>query len=128
MAFKALKKRLYDFNKENYQNIWANPINDDDLFNWEASILGPDESPYEGGIFHLKMYFPTDFAFKPPKCYFTTKIYHPNISSNGSISLDVLMDQWNPALFIDKILISISSLLTDPNPDDFINSEAAKII
>ena len=128
MAFKVLKKRLYDFNKENYQNIWANPINDDDLFNWEASILGPDESPYEGGIFHLKMYFPTDFAFKPPKCYFTTKIYHPNISSNGSISLDVLMDQWSPATStIDRILLSISSLLTDPNPDDFINSEAAEL-
>ena len=128
MAFKALKKRFYDFNKENYQNIWANPINDDDLFHWEASILDPDESPYEGGIFHLKMNFPTEFPFKPPVCYFTTKIYHPNISSNGSISLDVLMDQWNPFLLYDKILISISSLLTDPNPDDFINSEAAKII
>ena len=56
----------------------------------QATILGPSESPYEGGVFFLNIHFPTDYPFKPPKVAFTTKIYHPNINSNGSICLDIL--------------------------------------
>ena len=80
--------------------------------------MGPKESPYEGGVFFLTIAFPSDYPFKPPKCHFTTKIYHCNIASNGSICLDILKDQWSPALTISKVLLSISSLLTDPNPND----------
>ena len=126
-ALKRILRELNDFNKENHSNIWANPINESDLFNWEASILGPEDSPYEGGIFHLKIHFPTDYPFKPPHCVFITKIYHLNINYNGAISLDILMDQFSANLTIEKTLLSISSLLTDPNPDDIINYEAAKL-
>ena len=80
--------------------------------------MGPEESPYHGGLFFLDINFPTDYPFKPPKIYFRTKIYHPNISSNGSICLDILKDQWSPALTVAKVILSICSLLTDPNPDD----------
>ena len=80
--------------------------------------MGPDDSPYTGGVFFLNIHFPPDYPVKPPKVTFTTKIYHPNINSNGSICLDILKDQWSPALTISKVLLSISSLLTDPNPDD----------
>ena len=95
----------------------AGPVGDD-LFHWSATIMGPDDSPYSGGVFFLNIHFPSDYPFKPPKITFTTRIYHPNINSNGSICLDILKDQWSPALTISKVLLSICSLLCDPNPDD----------
>lgn len=60
------------------------------------------DSPYQGGVFFLTIHFPTDYPFKPPKVAFTTRIYHPNINSNGSICLDILRAQWSPALTISK--------------------------
>ncbi len=88
--------------------------------------MGPDESPYSGGIYFLKIHVPSDYPFKPPKLQFETRIYHPNINSNGSICLDILQEQWSPALTICKVLLSISSLLTDPNPDDPLVPNIAK--
>lgn len=66
-----------------------------------AFVFQPD-SPYQGGVFFLTIHFPTDYPFKPPKVAFTTRIYHPNINSNGSICLDILRSQWSPALTISK--------------------------
>ncbi|XP_069836419.1 ubiquitin-conjugating enzyme E2 D1 isoform X2 [Dendropsophus ebraccatus] len=99
----------------------------DDLFQWQATIMGPSDSPYQGGVFYLSIQFPTDYPFKPPKVAFTTKIYHPNINSNGSICLDILRSQWSPALTISKVLLSICSLLCDPNPDDPLVPDIAQI-
>ena len=90
----------------------------DDIFHWQATLMGPGESPFEGGVFFLDINFPTDYPYKPPRVTFSTKIYHPNINSSGGICLDILKDQWSPALTISKVLISICSLLDDPNPDD----------
>ena len=69
------------------------------------------DSPYAGGVFFLSITFPTDYPFKPPKVSFTTKIYHPNINANGSICLDILRDQWSPALTISKGAHSIYLLI-----------------
>ena len=126
MALKRIQKELVDFNKDPPASISAGPVNDD-LFHWQATIMGPPDSPYQGGVFFLNVHFPTDYPFKPPKCTFTTKIYHPNINGNGSICLDILKDQWSPALTISKVLLSIESLLTDPNPDDPLVPEIANV-
>ena len=99
-------------------NTSAHPISDDDLMNWKATIVGPEDSPYAGGRFYLNVHFPADYPFKAPKVSFTTKLFHPNVNASGGICLDILKDQWSPALTISKVLLSISSLLTDPNPDD----------
>ncbi|KAG5467245.1 hypothetical protein CUR178_00886 [Leishmania enriettii] len=118
MALRRIQKELKDLEKDPPANTSGGPVNDSDLFNWKATIIGPEDSPYAGGLFFLNIHFPSDYPFKPPKLQFTTKIYHPNINNNGGICLDILKDQWSPALTISKVLLSVCSLLTDPNPDD----------
>ena len=127
MALKRIQKELIDLGKDPPTNCSAGPTNESDQFKWQATIMGPDDSPYVGGLFFLNISFPPDYPFKPPKVQFTTRIYHPNINSNGSICLDILKDQWSPALTISKVLLSICSLLTDPNPDDPLVPEIAHV-
>jgi len=126
MALKRINKELQDLGRDPPAQCSAGPVGDD-LFHWQATIMGPPESPYQGGVFFLTIHFPTDYPFKPPKVAFTTRIYHPNINSNGSICLDILRSQWSPALTISKVLLSICSLLCDPNPDDPLVPEIARI-
>ncbi len=127
MSIKRLQRELTEIEKDTPVNCSAAPIQSSDLFTWQATIIGPTETPYEGGVFKLKILFPTDYPFKPPKITFETPIYHPNVNSNGSICLDILKDQWSPALSITKVLLSICSLLADPNPNDPLELDIAKV-
>jgi ubiquitin-conjugating enzyme E2 D/E len=84
-------------------------------------------TPYAGGVFFLQVTFPPDYPFKPPKVKFTTKIYHCNINNEGGICLDILKENWTPSLTIGKVLLSISSLLSDANPDNPLMPEIAEL-
>jgi len=117
-------KKMKEF-ESTTSGISAAPINSNNITKWDAMIVGPSGTPYEGGIFNLKIIFPSNFPTKPPRVQFITSIYHPNISTNGSICLDLLQDRWSAALKISDILLSISSLLNDPNPKDPLNTDAA---
>ena len=117
MSLNRLSRELKEMTRDPPSNCSAGPV-DDDLYHWHSTILGPNESPFEGGVYFLDIQFPVDYPFKPPKIMFTTRIFHPNINSEGGICLDILKDQWTPALTLAKVLLSICSLLTDPNPDD----------
>ena len=122
-----ISKELDDLEKDPPFNCSGGLIDKNDLYLWNATIIGPENSPYSNGIFKLKIYFPEEYPFKAPKIIFTTKIYHPNINSNGNICLDILQNQWSPALTISKVLLSICSLLTDPNPDDPLEPDIANL-
>ena len=127
MALKRITKELQDLGRDPPAQCSAGPVDEKDMFKWQATIMGPQDSPYQCGIFYLSIQFPADYPFKPPKLTFLTRIYHPNINSNGSICLDILRSQWSPALTISKVLLSICSLLTDPNPEDPLVPEIARI-
>jgi ubiquitin-conjugating enzyme E2 A len=107
--------------------VSASPLSDDNIFVWAATIFGPDETPWEGGVFSLRMTFPETYPDKPPKVRFTTDIFHPNVYPDGSLCLDVIQDKWSPIYSASTILTSIQSLLTDPNPASPANPEAAQL-
>ena len=127
MALKRIQKELIDLGRDPPVNCSAGPTNEQDQFHWQATIMGPDDSPYTGGVFFLNIHFPPDYPFKPPKINITTKIYHSNISSNGAICLGILKDQWSPEFTISKVLLSISSLMSEPNLDDPLVPEIANL-
>ena len=126
-ATKRITNDLNDLLKDAPINCSAGPIGDD-IFHWRGTIFGPTKSPYEGGTFILDIRFSSEYPFTPPKIKFVTKIFHPNINSQGSICLDILYkNNWSPALSISKVLLSICSLLTDPNPDDPLDPNIARM-
>ena len=130
MAVKRLQKEILDIQKDTSENCSAGLSNNSDLFNWDATIIGPTETPYEGGIFYLKLMFPIDYPFKPPKIVFVNRIYqalYPKKSDFNSNDILNLLNQ-------DKTLETINnkfkrgegaakSLLADL---EFINSKGFK--
>lgn len=93
-----------------------------------GKITGPAGTPYEGGLFVIDIIIPKQYPFEPPKMKFDTKIWHPNISSQtGAICLDILKDQWSPALTIKTALLSLQALLCSPEPGDPQDAEVAKM-
>ncbi|XP_073113536.1 ubiquitin-conjugating enzyme E2-17 kDa isoform X2 [Elaeis guineensis] len=101
MASKRILKELKDLQKDPPTSCSAGPVGED-MFHWQATIMGPSDSSYAGGVFLVSIHFPPDYPSKPPKVAFKTKVFHPNINSNGSICLDILKEQWCPALTISK--------------------------
>lgn len=132
---KRIQREILDLAKEDLGEIVLAPT-DKSVYEWKATIPGPGGSPYAGGLFHLSISLPNDYreladhtmpgrltskmnfiiAFSAPKVVFTTPLYHPNVSPHGQICVDVLKNAWSPALSLYKVMLSLSSLLTDPNP------------
>ncbi|KAL7423287.1 hypothetical protein Q5752_002588 [Cryptotrichosporon argae] len=116
-AAKRIRKEIADLAHENLGSIKLAP-NESNVFQWLATLPGPAGSPYEGGQFEVEITVPNDYPFSPPHLRFLTRVYHCNINSQGGICLDLLKTAWSPALSLYKVILSLSSLLTDPNPAD----------
>ncbi len=125
MLARRLTKELKELTENPINNCSASLINDD-ITKWNATIIGPEGTPYEGGVFKLQIVFPPTYPINPPQVYFKTKIFHCNINGD-SICLDILKYNWSPVLSISKVLISICSLLNDPNPDSPLNGLAGEL-
>ena len=127
-ALRRIEKELKYFNGDDLEEGYtAGPIDESDMYKWIGTFQGPENTPYEGGTFTVKIEFPLDFPFKPPKVTSETKVYHPSFKrSDGSICLDLLKDQWTPETKLIDIFKAIQTLLEVPNLDHFLEEEIAK--
>ncbi|KAL6121715.1 hypothetical protein NUSPORA_01324 [Nucleospora cyclopteri] len=126
-ATRRLLKDLDEVSKtqENY-SIYAEPL-EDDLFTWVAVISGPKGTPYEGGTFSLVLTFDDEYPQHAPEVCFLSKMFHPNVYPNGDLCLDILKNKWSPSYNVTAILLSVQSLLNDPNINSPANMEAAEM-
>mmetsp|Transcript_6168 Transcript_6168/g.19819 ORF Transcript_6168/g.19819 Transcript_6168/m.19819 type:complete len:192 (+) Transcript_6168:85-660(+) len=119
MDLKRVKKEAAELHTDaDGCGVSAQPIGED-MSHWKGTITGPAGTPYEGGKFVIDIKLTPSYPFEPPKMYFDTKVWHPNVSSQtGAICLDILKKEWSPALTIKTALLSVQAMLAAPEPDD----------
>jgi len=134
-----LRKQLSELSKHPVEGFSAGLIDDDDIFRWEVMIIGPPDTLYEGGFFKCHLLFPKEYPLKPPELRMLTEIWHPNIDKNGKVCISILhepgddrygyekaSERWLPIHTVETILISVISMLADPNDESPANVDAAK--
>jgi len=126
-VIKKVLKEINDLTAENLDGVQLVP-NELDICDIQAFIDGPADTPYFGGMFRLKLILCKGFPAQPPKAYFITKIFHPNVASNGEICVNTLKKDWKPELGIKHILLTVKCLLIVPNPESALNEEAGKLL
>ncbi|KAH6814860.1 ubiquitin-conjugating enzyme19 [Perilla frutescens var. frutescens] len=100
---------------------------EDNIFCWKGTISGSKDTVFEGTEYKLSLSFPSDYPFKPPQVKFETACFHPNIDVYGNICLDILQDKWSSAYDVRTILLSVQSLLGEPNTSSPLNTQAASL-
>mmetsp|Transcript_10375 Transcript_10375/g.13734 ORF Transcript_10375/g.13734 Transcript_10375/m.13734 type:complete len:196 (+) Transcript_10375:150-737(+) len=123
-----IMKELKEVGKNDSSGVHAKPISEGDIRHLKGTVQGPEGTPYDGGVFEVDIAIPRQYPFEPPKMRFITKVWHPNISSQtGAICLDILKDNWSPALTIKTALLSLQALLCSAEPGDPQDAEVAKM-
>jgi len=139
IARELLKKQLIELNKDESNGFSCGLEDDSDWFRWRVCFEGPQDSIYEGGLFSAILEFPEDFPNSPPTMRFETEMWHPNIYSDGKVCISILHppgtdrfneqesadERWRPILGVESILLSVLSMLLDPNSDSPANLDAA---
>mmetsp|Transcript_21849 Transcript_21849/g.31713 ORF Transcript_21849/g.31713 Transcript_21849/m.31713 type:complete len:168 (-) Transcript_21849:288-791(-) len=138
-AAELLRRQLHELNRNPPEGVSVGLANDDNLFVWELLIVGPPDTLYEGGFFKCSLTFPQDFPNMPPKMVFTSEIWHPNVYENGEVCISILhppgedkfnqqetaIERWRPILGVEAIIMSVISMLSDPNDESPANIDAA---
>ncbi|KAI1855571.1 hypothetical protein JX266_000436 [Neoarthrinium moseri] len=124
---KRLQTELMQLMTSPAPGVSAFPGADGNLMTWAATIEGPEDTPYSGLTFKLSFAFPNNYPYAPPTVLFKTPIYHPNVDFSGRICLDILKDKWTAAYNIQTVLLSLQSLLGEPNNASPLNGEAAEL-
>ena len=134
-----LKKQLKDLSKNPDLPFNVGLIDENDFYKWSVLFTGPEDTIYEGGFFKAILTFPEDFPQNPPEMRFITEMFHPNIYKDGKVCISILHspgvdvfntqekaeERWRPSLGVEQILLSVISMLNDPNCDSPANVDAA---
>jgi len=118
----------------------AGPISEDNFFEWEALIQGPEDTPFEGGVFTVKLSFPSDYPLSPFKMKFDPPVLHPNIYKDGNVCISILhtpgddptmyelsSERWSPVQSVEKVILSVISMLAEPNLESGANIDCCKL-
>jgi len=143
MAGTALKRLMAEYKQMTLnppEGIIAGPTNEENFFEWEAHIMGPEDTCFECGLFPAKITFPPDYPLSPPRMQFTCDLFHPNIYPDGRVCISILhspgedplgyelsAERWSPVQSVEKILLSVVSMLAEPNDESSANVDAAKM-
>lgn len=125
IAERRLRNDLRKIYTDPPPGISASPL-DSDIFRWNALICGPENTPFEGGVFRLRLEFDKNYPNVAPRVSFYSKMFHPNVYKNGRVCLDILEEpeKWSPNFDVAAVLCGIQGMLGDPNPLSPANSEA----
>lgn len=137
-AVRALSLEYKSLQEEPVEGFRVKLLNEDNLFEWEVAIFGPPDTLYQGGYFKAHMKFPGDYPYSPPTIRFLTKVWHPNVYENGDLCISILhppvddpqsgelpCERWNPTQNVRTILLSVISLLNEPNTFSPANVDAS---
>ena len=140
VAIKRLRQEYKRITEDPPPGVAAGPIDESNYFIWEAVIMGPEDTEYEGGAFTATLTFPQEYPMLPPKMKFTCPMWHPNIYPNGQVCISILhppgedpnhyeqaTERWSPVQSVEKILLSVISMLAEPNDESPANLDAAKM-
>lgn len=136
-ALRALQLEFRSLVDEPVEGFRVKLVNDD-LTEWEVALFGPPETLYEGGYFKAHVKFPADYPYSPPSIRFLTRVWHPNVYENGDLCISILhppvddpqsgelpCERWNPTQNVRTILLSVISLLNEPNTFSPANVDAS---
>lgn len=139
-ANRRLLKEYQELSQDAPEGIVAGPVSEENLFVWECLLEGPPDTPYENGVFSATLTFPKDYPLSPPTLKFNPPILHPNIYSDGTVCISILHapgddplqyeraeERWSPVQSVEKILLSVMSMLAEPNVESGANIDACKL-
>jgi len=139
-ALRRLMKEYQELTENAPEGITAGPKSEDNFFEWEAFIAGPQGTPFEDGVFPATLTFPKDYPLSPPSMKFTCEMFHPNVYPDGRVCISILhppgddpnqyessSERWSPVQSVEKILLSVVSMLAEPNDESGANVDASKV-